>query len=179
MSQADTGSGYAVGLIDFGPPEFSCRIRGKEMLVYGLSALSVFGLIKKYPEIQAILEQKLQNLTAERVGQIGPEVAFKIMAMGLLKRSDFSSERDWDNAVLDGMRKIGDLGIGEQTELLDTVIFATMPQGKDPFIATLNRIKARFSGSDEIMAPSTNLQESFGAANLNGVQTPGIRPRDN
>ena len=175
MSNADTN--YSVGLIDFGPPEFYCKIRGKDLPVYGLSALSVFGLVRQYPELQAILEQKLQNLTAERVGAIGPQVAFKIMAMGLLKRSDFNNAQAWEAAIEDGMRKIGDLGIGEQTELLDTVIFATMPQGRDPFIATLNRIKARFSVSPGTMAPSMNSPASSDGANLNGVPTPGTVPQ--
>lgn len=170
-------SEYMVGLIDFGPPEFSCTIRGKKVAVPGLSALSVFGLVREYPELEALLGNQLQQVTPERIAAIGPSVAFKVMAMGLLKRSDFTSEKAWTEAVEDGMRKIGDLSLGDQAELLDAVVGATMPQGKDPFIATLSRVKARFSDSPDTTVPSMNSQGLSAGANLNGVQIHGNAPQ--
>lgn len=153
------GTEVSVGLLDFGPASSEVSIRKQKHPVYGLSALSVFDLIKQYPEVRAILEQRFKDITPERLMAVGPIVALRIGAMGLLNRAVFNDEKSWTQAVEDGARKIGSLSIGDQIKILNAVLSATMPDGRDPFIEELNQVKALFSGSDATSAPSTNSQE--------------------
>ncbi len=172
-------SEYGVGLIDLGPPEFSVTLRGRRHFVYGLSALSVFDLIKLHPEIQALMQQQFSAITPENLMKMGPVVALRIMAMGLLKRSGFTDEKKWLEAVNDGIRQLADLGMAEQIDLLDTVLTATMPQGKDPFIERLNHLKSLFNpGPQETSAPSTNSHASSDDVSLRTAPTHGVRPLD-
>lgn len=172
---------YNVGFIDLGPAEFSVKLRGKVHPVYGLSALSVFDLLRTYPELEPLLRgQRLQNMTPEKLMQLGPQVGLTIGAMGLLERSRFEVVKDWQAAVNHGIKQIAGLGIAEQFDLLDTVIQATMPQGRDVFIERLNQMKARLNpGPQETSELSTNSHESsFASKPPVADGTPGPRPLD-
>jgi len=138
----------SVSIEDLGPPETTCSIRGKDLSVFGVSALSFFYLLQRYPAARAIMEKRFQDITPESLMSVGPEIVIRIMAIGVTARDKYDDEKSYEVAVTKHMKTVAALPAGYQIKLLRVVLEATMPDGADPFISELNTIRTMFVGTN-------------------------------
>jgi len=162
----------SVSLMDIGPLTPTVKIRNRNVSVYGLSALDIFDMLQRYPEVRAVMEQKFKDITPDALWKLGPQVVLRLMAIGLTKKSDFMQtvtspegmveimhSKKYEDHLLSMIKQILNLSMGEQIKVLTAVLEATMPDGRDPFVMELNKIRELFSGtledSQETSAPVT------------------------
>lgn len=100
------------------------EIRGKNVEVTGISALGIAQMMARFPEFGKMLSGvKLENLD---VAKMAPRALAAFLAAGTGTPGDTKAEE-----------VAGNLGVGEQLELIDEILRLTFPRGVGPFVDKL------------------------------------------
>jgi hypothetical protein len=119
-----------VSLLDIAPLSTTVDVRGNAIPVYGVSALGVASLLRRFPQLQEVLSGKTISLTVDDLLQLVPEAIASIIAAGT------------GNPSLEHEQAAAGLTVQEQTELLRAIFELTFPRGLNPFLEGLAGLKA-------------------------------------
>lgn len=116
-------------LIDLLPVSESVPVNGKSIAVTGLSAKTIFGLFKRFPELANVMSGDVQQMDAAKLMETGGDIVSAIIAAGLGHGGETSVEAT-----------INQMAVDTQVDLLSAVIKVTMPSGVGPFMEKLSRL---------------------------------------
>lgn len=133
------------GLLDVAPSMKTVTVCGTEVAVTGVSAKGVAVIMSRFPMVRELMTGRApQGLTAESLVQLVPDAIACVIAAGTGAPGDAKAE-----AIA------ATLPVGDQLELLDSIIKATLPQGTGPFVEKLTAF-ASVVGVEPISIPVTN-----------------------
>lgn len=120
-----------VGLLDIAAITRKVDVRGKEVVVKGISARAVAKLLDQFPDLRKIVAGMSDETTTANLSKLAPEIIIAIIAAGCGLELDEKTEAAMDNLTL-----------GEQMDLLVPIVELTFPRGFGPFIASLNSLSS-------------------------------------
>lgn len=135
-----------VSLLDIASTPRVVEMRGVAIPVYGVSADGIAHLLRKFPELRALMTGHEVNLTPENIIDKAPGAIAAIIAAGC----GYPGREDAEATA-------ATLTISEQLELLAVILEQTLPQGIGPFVASLGNLM-RSLGADSatpIKAPDS------------------------
>lgn len=158
-----------VGLLDIGPLTKKVVVRGTEVEVRGLSAKSLFHLLQEFPEIRKLMSGggNAPPVSGAELMAKFPDAIAKVIAAVTGNPGDAKAE-----AIA------ADLGVGEQTEVIEAAWELTFPKGVASFTEALEKIVgAKFIAPGWAAGiPSPGPSKS---SSQKGTPTPGTTPPDN
>lgn len=148
------------GLIDLAPltEEVVLGPGPKQRLtVSGLTVDDIFFLVRAFPEVKALLERRLKDITPERMMEAAPKTLATIVACA-------TGERDNDKAVNAAQRLNADATL----KILGVIFKLTFPEGVGPFVRSLQGLQASFGASTSPPQAASNTTSSGDATEANG-----------
>jgi hypothetical protein len=124
-------------LLDIAPIKRKVPVMGQELEVGGLSALGIAHLLQRIPEVRKMLSGMDFEFTMERLVEAVPEAAGVIIASACGYEGNDEAEAAANRIPL-----------GEQVEILETVLDLTIPGGLAPFVKKLRSLMAVVSSND-------------------------------
>jgi len=153
-----------VSLVDIGPSKAKVEVRGQDVDVNGLTASHIVGILMAFPEVRKVLAEReadLQTLIAQF-----PLAVSMIIAAGTGKADDEKT-----------IEVAGQLGVGEQYDLVSKIFELTFPKGMQSFLDGVRAAMASAGvrGWDQ----ATKLPEQSSPASEQGAQneTAGTAPQ--
>ena len=123
------------GLTEIAPLKASVKVQGTDVSVYGVSALGVAILFKRFPDLAGLLNGK--PIEPASLFDYGAEAVAAIIAAGCGTPGDADAE-----AVASR------LSISDQLALLVEIIELTLPGGLGPFVENLVRARGALGMED-------------------------------
>ena len=139
-------------LLDLGPLTEKVEIRGIEITVSGLTALDIFNLLVRFPEIRTLFDSKNSSWTAAEMMKSAPKAIYSALAI-------------CTGANTPEAEKVASmLPVAYQTKLLSAVLRLTFPQGVGPFAQEFRQM------IDGLTAEAEELQNLSQSASLASLQ---------
>jgi len=98
----------AIGLQDIAPDFVTVRVKGEDRQVTGISLQTIFGLVRRFPQLQPLLE--LKELTPMQIVEVAPDAIGAILAAGFGKPGDLAAEKDSET-----------IAVGRQMQVFDAI----------------------------------------------------------
>ena len=121
-----------VGLLDIAPAAETVTVGGQPVAVHGVSARGIAVLLGRFPELRALIAQRQQDVSADRLMVLVPDAIAAIIAAGTGLPGDAAMEAAADR-----------LPVEEQLDLLDAILRLTLPSGIGPFVERLAGLGSR------------------------------------
>lgn len=118
-----------VSLLDIGEVSEEVSVRGKQIVVTGISGKGLVALLSDFPEIRKLIADRGSELLTEDLIKIAPDAAAAVIAAGCGTPGDKQA-----------VAIAGTLGVGEQVDLLEAIFRLTFPRGIGPFVEKLSRM---------------------------------------
>jgi hypothetical protein len=145
-----------VGLVDLIPYKKKVPIANGEVEVTSISARRIVYLLERFPELRKMLAQRA--IDPDMIMQMAPDIIAAIIAEGtaggrLAGESDAMRE---ERIRLEEVAA-GELGFGDQLELITEIILATFRGGFGPLVKRLDQLGlgARGASADPASSPPT------------------------
>lgn len=142
------------------------NIRGIDMEVPGASAQALAQLFVRFMELRKFFGGRAQDVTAERIMQLAPELIGAFIAAGFGKVGDKEEEAAAQT-----------LTAGEQVPLVVLIWKVTFPRGYQDFLEALERVVALVPAASGWERATTSAGQSNDASNsATHPPTPGATP---
>lgn len=141
-----------VGLLDIGKLTRTVSIRGKDIPVSGIKAITFLSLLDRFKDLQNAMAGQKMNLSPAEILKLAPEVVAAIIAAGL----GYPNDKDQEAAALD-------LLPGEQVDALVAILEVSIGGETGPFGEKLKRL-----GLDKLLASTGTAPDTKLPPRLNG-----------
>jgi len=126
----------------------------------GIDARSLFHLIQTVPEMTFLMQRRFEELTPERLMEMGPDAVSKVIAMGIVAAQDDSanarlSGEAWKKAIEKEAKIAIRLGFPDQLKLISAILEITFPEGVGPFVVQLNNMAGKFNTATSALLQTT------------------------
>jgi hypothetical protein len=135
-----------MSLLEISNVERFVDIRGKKIAVTGVSALGIAQMMARFPEFGKMLSGA--TVDSMELAKMAPRALNAFIAAGCGNPANEEAEKI-----------AGNLGVGEQLELIDEILRLTFPRGVGPFVEKLKGMGVlnaldKISGEEEQPAAS-------------------------
>lgn len=121
------------------------RDKSKTLTIRGLSVSDIIYLIQTYPEIAALLEGRVKDVTPAAITSMAPRVLGDVIACACEQRAN-------EKAIAWASR----LSIGRQRDVVEAIFELTFPEGFIPFVEKMMALQEGFANSSSLLTPGHN-----------------------
>jgi hypothetical protein len=120
------------GLLDVAALQRTVDVNGTPVAVPGISVHGVAALLDRFPDLRRIVTGQSVNITPEWLITNVPDAIAAVIAAGTGYPGDEQAESVASSLALEN-----------QTELLETILEVTLPNGVSPFMERLRKLAQR------------------------------------